>query len=84
MLAASRAITMMAPRAAQPSRRAFVAPSAAALRAKGRVAASSRQVHSTVCAQSGLQKNVVTEGSGASPKQGDKVSCGRIGGNFLR
>jgi hypothetical protein len=63
----------MAPRASRPSRRAFVAPSAAALRVSRRVAASPRQFHSTVCAQTGLEKKIVTEGSGASPKQGDKV-----------
>lgn len=64
------------------SYRAFVAPSAAALRPSPR-SAITRGLHSTVCAQSGLQKNTVTEGTGASPKSGDKVGLERRSGRQL-
>lgn len=52
-------------------RRAAAAP--AALRPSRRPQqASRRAIHTTIVAQS-LQKTIVTEGTGATPKQGDRV-----------
>lgn len=68
---ASRAAAFV-PRAMQAPRRAFTASPAAQPRPR-RMAASRRQLHASVVAQS-LEKKVLVEGSGASPKQGDKVS----------
>lgn len=65
----------IAPRAAAAvavqARRGLVTASPAAfLRVKRQTAR--RQFTTSVCAQS-LQKEIITEGTGASPKKGDKV-----------
>jgi FKBP-type peptidyl-prolyl cis-trans isomerase len=73
LLAMARTLPL-APRAAAAAavqaRRGLAAAPAAPLRFKRQSAR--RQFTTSVCAQS-LQKDITVEGSGASPKQGDKV-----------